>query len=64
MIYQKIRATPISGLPFVLVSKPFIVQAFHVKISFIHVRLLVHLHANKTNFHMKDFSLGLSLKQR
>ena len=25
---------------------------------------LVHLHVNKTNFHMKGFALGLVLKQR
>ena len=25
---------------------------------------LVHLHVNKTNFHMKGFALGLALKQR
>ena len=33
-------------------------------ISFIHMQILVHLHVNKTNFHMKGFALGLALKQR
>ena len=32
--------------------------------SFIHMQILVHLHVNKTNFHMKVFALGLALKQR
>ena len=32
--------------------------------SFIHTQILVHLHVNKTNFHMKGFTLGLALKQR
>ena len=27
-------------------------------------RILVHLHVNKTDFHMKGFALGLALKQR
>ena len=31
--------------------------------SFIHTQILVHLHVNKTNFHMKGFALGLALKQ-
>ena len=35
-----------------------------MKISFIHMEILVHLHVNKTNFHMKGFALGLALKQR
>ena len=35
-----------------------------MKISFIHAQILVHLHVNKTNFHMKGFALGLALKQR
>ena len=39
-------------------------EAFHVEISFIHTQILVHLHVNKTNFHMKGFTLGLALKQR
>ena len=26
--------------------------------------MLVHLHVNKTNFHVKGFALGLALKQR
>ena len=34
------------------------------KISFIHMQILVHLHVNKTNFHMKGFAPGLALKQR
>ena len=39
-------------------------EAFHMEISFIHTQILVHLHVNKTNFHMKGFTLGLALKQR
>ena len=39
-------------------------KAFHMEISFIHTQILVHLHVNKTNFHMKDFVLGLALKQK
>ena len=39
-------------------------EAFHTEISFIHTQILVHLHVNKTNFHMKGFALGLALKQR
>ena len=35
-----------------------------MKISFIHMQSVVHLHVNKTNFHMKGFALGLALKQR
>ena len=27
-------------------------------------KMLVHLHVNKTNFHMKGFALGLALKLR
>ena len=38
--------------------------ADHVKIYFIEMQILVHLHVNKTNFHMKGFELGLALKQR
>ena len=34
-----------------------------MEISFIHMQILVHLHVNKTNFHMKGFTLGLALKQ-
>ena len=34
------------------------------EISFIDTHILVHLHVNKTNFRMKDFALGLALKQR
>ena len=32
--------------------------------SFINMQILVHLHVNKTNFHMKGFALGLVLTQR
>ena len=32
--------------------------------SFINMPMLVHLHVNQTNFQMKDFALGLALKQR
>ena len=39
-------------------------EAFHMEISFIHTQILVHLHVNKTNFHMKGFALGVALKQR
>ena len=39
-------------------------DAFHMEISFIHTQILVQLHVNKTNFHMKGFTLGLALKQR
>ena len=35
-----------------------------MEISFVHTQILVHLRVNKTNFHMKDFALGLALKQR
>ena len=35
-----------------------------MEISFIHMPILVHLQVNKTNFHMKGFTLGLALKQR
>ena len=35
-----------------------------MEISFIHMHILVHLHVNKTNFHMKGFTLGLTLQQR
>ena len=35
-----------------------------MEISFIHTQILVHLHVNKTNFHVKGFALGLALKQR
>ena len=38
-------------------------EGFHLEISFIHLQSLVHLHVNKTNFHMKGFTLGLALKQ-
>ena len=35
-----------------------------MEISFIHMQMSVHLHVNKTNFHVKGFVLGLALKQR
>ena len=34
-----------------------------MEISFIHTHILVHLHVNKTDFHMKGLALGLALKQ-
>ena len=34
-----------------------------MEISFTHTQV-VHLHVNKTNFHMKGFAPGLALKQR
>ena len=39
-------------------------KAFHMEISFIHTQISVQLHVNKTNFHVKGFVLGLTLKQR
>ena len=38
-------------------------EAFHMEISFIHTQILVHLHVNKTDSHIKDFAPGLALKQ-
>ena len=35
-----------------------------MEISFILSQILVHLHVDKINFHMKGFALGLALKQR
>ena len=35
-----------------------------MKISFIYMYILVHLHVNKTSFRMKDFALRLALKER
>ena len=35
-----------------------------MEIGFIHTKILVRLHVNKTNFHMKGFALGLALEQR
>ena len=35
---------------------------FHMEISFIHTQILVHLHENRTNFHVESFALGLALK--
>ena len=37
---------------------------FHMRISFIHMQILVCIRVNKTNVHMKDFTLGLALKQK
>ena len=34
-----------------------------MEISFIQMQMLVHLHVNKTNFHVKGFTVGLALKQ-
>ena len=34
-----------------------------LEISFIRMQILVYLHVNKTNFHMKGFTPGLALKQ-
>ena len=35
-----------------------------MEISFIHMQILVHLHVNKTDFHMKGFVLGLTRGER
>ena len=35
-----------------------------MEINSIHTQILVHLRVNKTNFHIKDYALGLALKQR
>ena len=35
-----------------------------MEISCIHMQMLVRLHVNKIDFHMKGFALGLTLKQR
>ena len=35
-------------------------KVFHMEISFIHTHILVHLHVDKTNFHMKGSALGLA----
>ena len=35
-----------------------------MKICFIHMQILVHLHVGKTYFRMTGFALGLALKQR
>ena len=32
--------------------------------SFIHMQMNQDMHVNKTDFHMKGFALGLTLKQR
>ena len=34
-----------------------------MEISFIQMQIWVHLHVNKTNFHLKGFTLGLVLKE-
>ena len=39
-------------------------EAFHMEIGFIHMYMNPNLHVNKSNFLMKDFGLGLALKQR
>ena len=39
-------------------------EAFHMETSFIHMQILVHLHVNKTNVHMKGLALGLAFEQR
>ena len=39
-------------------AKPFIWKLV------LFTQILVYLHVNKTNFHMKGFVLGLALKQR
>ena len=33
-----------------------------MEISSIHTQIWVHIHVNKTDFHIKDFVLGLGLK--
>ena len=35
-----------------------------MEISFIQMQIWVYLHVNKTNFHLKGFTLGLVLKER
>ena len=35
-----------------------------MEISFVYMQILVHLHVNKTNFHMKGFAPEIALKQR
>ena len=39
-------------------------EAFYMWTSSIHTQILVHLHVDKTDFHMKGFAQGLALKQR
>ena len=51
----------ISELPF---AKQGQVQTFNMKISFIHMHILVSLQLNKTNFHVEGFALELALKRR
>ena len=47
-----------------LFQSEFKCEAFHMDMSFIHMYILVHLHGNKTDFHMKGFTQGPALKQR
>ena len=61
MLYRSNRRFPCCISP--LFQRESKCEAFHM-ISFIHTQSLVHLHVNKTNFHMKGFALGLALKQR
>ena len=35
-------------------------KTFILEISFIHIQMLVHLHVNEINFHIKGFALGLA----
>lgn len=39
-------------------------KTFILEISFIHIQMLVHLHVNEINFHIKGFALELAFKQR
>lgn len=47
----------VSQLLFASVFKGGPVQTFPYEISFIHMSTVVHLHVNKTTFHMKGFAL-------
>ena len=59
------QADPVNRpLHFCFKASPSCSAVFHMKISFIHMQMLVHLHVNKTNLHMKGLALGLALKQR
>ena len=60
--YFSLQVSRLQVLAFASVSRR--VEAFQMEISFIYTQILVHLHVNKTNFHMKGFALGLALKQR
>ena len=33
-------------------------ETFHMEISFIHMQSFVHLHVNRTHFHVKGFARG------